>query len=317
MATQSITLRQVLTQAKPRPHCTWGKSRQRNTLNEIWPDLNTNPTAIWDEFNLENLNESYGHILDLSYPDQLSPRADEILPYITLATSSDIHDLISWNNKLMAATVPFAMSQLGLHPGVFLCQKSAVADSYVSLPDAPASQAGHIIYLDDIPKLAYNCNISKTRYGYIQTDEELVVCCFSQTAEKWRVKFMPISWTTHGFGALTTDLALWWLCMLAMSSSEHRAIVSEDEMVKINEWDVICLETDQNWVRRHRYSKLEEHITPATTQSYTTSLLGPTVSLGAGKSIQDTERSDIEDAKILLNFAIKSGANVVSKQPDV
>lgn len=38
----------------------------KNTAKKGWP----NPAVvIWDEFNLETLNQSYGHVLDFPIPD--------------------------------------------------------------------------------------------------------------------------------------------------------------------------------------------------------------------------------------------------------
>lgn len=45
--------------------------------------------------------------------------------------------------------------------------------------------------------------------------------------------------------------------MLAMSA-HHRDIVEEGEMVKINDWDIVYLDEERGWVRRHRYSNVEE-----------------------------------------------------------
>ncbi len=52
---------------------------------------------------------------------------------------------------------------------------------------------------------------------------------------------MPVPWTRYGENVLATDLALWWLCMLAMTAPEHRAVVSESDMVGINEWELRTL----------------------------------------------------------------------------
>lgn len=115
-------------------------------------------------------------------------------------------------------------------------------------------------------QLANLCNVAQTRYGYILTEEEFVACCFSrqtiQEKDAWKAAVMPVPWTRHGQGQLTTDLALWWLCMLAMSSSDHRALVSDGEIVGIDEWDVVFLDDERGWVRRHRYSSHETPTPP-------------------------------------------------------
>jgi hypothetical protein len=105
--------------------------------------------------------------------------------------------------------------------------------------------------------LAHICRVAKTRYGYIQTDEELVVCCFSNDGDvNWSVAMESIPWSQHGVGLLTADLALWWLCMIAMATGNDRAITRVEAIPKINEWHTEYAE-GRGWLRRHRYSGLE------------------------------------------------------------
>uniref|UniRef100_A0A8H7K5R0 Uncharacterized protein n=1 Tax=Bionectria ochroleuca TaxID=29856 RepID=A0A8H7K5R0_BIOOC len=96
------------------------------------------------------------------------------------------------------------------------------------------------------------CNIANTRYGYIQTDKEFVACRFNKNAgEEWKVAVVSIPLGNFGEGVLTADLALWWLCMLAASSRDNSEIVSEENMVEIDEWEV---DEFQDSVV-HKYSK--------------------------------------------------------------
>ncbi|KAG6013052.1 hypothetical protein E4U54_007140 [Claviceps lovelessii] len=325
MADQRITLRHVLTQAKSPLPSIKRSYPLCNTHNREWPKLRN--FAIWDEFNLNTLNDSYGHILNLSIPDQLAPRAEEMLSNITIATPNDMLQLINWNNEVIDGPVQFAKSKLGLQPSFMFRQRyrTVEASMPVRLFGSTKIIVDHIIRINEYPEknlvvgigrlsrlwnvrrlaneipspqdgdvwplrqLANICRAAKTRYGYIQTEEDLVVCCFSQSNEQWRVKLMVIPWTNRGVHALTTDLALWWLCMLAMSRPEHRAILSEDEMVGINEWDIIRLDEHQGWVRRHRYSNFEERIPPPPPPSYYTPSPGNTAALAAGISAQDLE----------------------------
>ncbi|KIW12248.1 hypothetical protein PV08_09524 [Exophiala spinifera] len=64
-------------------------------------------------------------------------------------------------------------------------------------------------------QLANICLLGNIRHGYLQTDKELVVCEFTFSLDrKFDVRFMPVMWSvTQG---LTTDLALFTLCLLAM-----------------------------------------------------------------------------------------------------
>ncbi|CAK7236769.1 hypothetical protein SCUCBS95973_009723 [Sporothrix curviconia] len=116
---------------------------------------------------------------------------------------------------------------------------------------------------------------NRTRYGYIQTDQELVACCFSAGAETtpggkskdredWAVEIMPVPWSAELRSCgephiLTTELALWWLCMLALSDGHH-ALVPKADIVPINKWDTVNKGDGRGWVWRRRYSQVE---TPA------------------------------------------------------
>lgn len=72
-----------------------------------------------------------------------------------------------------------------------------------------------------VRQLANLCKKGKTRYGYILTDMELSVWYFPDLAEgaETRPWFKPIPFTSWGEGQLTTDLAIWWLCMMSMEAT--------------------------------------------------------------------------------------------------
>lgn len=76
--------------------------------------------------------------------------------------------------------------------------------------------SGHVWVLR---QLGHYCKTANTRYGYIQTEKELVACKFENNLATGglRVHVMPIPWTNYGPTVLTTDLALWWLCVKALS----------------------------------------------------------------------------------------------------
>ncbi|KAI0386001.1 hypothetical protein F5Y04DRAFT_161362 [Hypomontagnella monticulosa] len=96
------------------------------------------------------------------------------------------------------------------------------------------------------------CNIANTRYWYIVTDQDLVACCFYKEAAGQRVKIMPIPWMLHGEEQLTTDLALWWLCMMALSTSQDHTLATGANVVGIGEREV----------RRHREHNIEQPAHP-------------------------------------------------------
>lgn len=331
MADQNITLRHLLSQQKPYMPCT--STTTKNSSYENWPKLGS--VAIWGEFNLTNLNDSYGHVLDTPLPareDWLWVHGE--LAGVVIQKTTDISHMIGWNDRMMAQTVQFAQSHLGLHSGTSLRHQYSTANKSVlaKLPGQPRTRLllDHVISLDDVPwlslivglgiesskwsgrklagqldgpnkellwplrQLANICQLPQTRYGYIQTDEELVVCSFSNNAQGLiKVEIMPVSWTKSGRDGLTTDLALWWLCMLAMSA-QSRSIVDEGEVVKINAWDTLYLDEERGWVRRHQYSNVEEPTSPPPPPEYMTPSPGNPAAFAAAVGLHANDWFNIE-----------------------
>lgn len=62
--------------------------------------------------------------------------------------------------------------------------------------------------LNSLRKLAHFCRQSKTSYGFIYTNDELIACRFRQ-----RVYIRPIP--LNGHGSMSPQQAMWYLCMLA------------------------------------------------------------------------------------------------------
>lgn len=296
----NTTLRRLLSQRKPQISCEM--TNGRNSSSEKWPEV-AGCITVWDEFNIENLGESYGHVLDSAVPAAL-PDASQILSGITIKKSEDIYHLIAWNDRMLQLTLEAAKSLVGAHPGTSLRRTFSTADrSFIARLSGPEASTrllvDHLIELDDFPtqslvvglgrtsvkwsgrglltnpnkrefswpvrQLANLCRIAKTRYRYIQTNEELVACCFTKSLgggdNDWQAAIKPIPWSKHGEDVLTTDLALWWLCMLAMSP-QSRAVVDKSEMIDINAWEVVEYPDERGWVRRHHYSNVEQPTEP-------------------------------------------------------
>ncbi|KAI0391759.1 hypothetical protein F5Y17DRAFT_468004 [Xylariaceae sp. FL0594] len=233
---RQVTPRQILTQPK-RP--IQGGSGLTNSQGYKWPELG-NRIALWEEFNLNTLNASYGHILDSPIPEmgEIRPRPQEALVGLTVNSDSDVNRLIMWNDAVLRPTLAYAKSRLRLNEGVLLRHQVTTPDmtSLAAIPGRLPPPDGWEPW--PLRQLAQACVLAKTRYGYIQTEEEVTVCCFSSVEgdKKLKAFIMPIPLTRHGASVLTADLALWWLCMLAMSSPKNREIQTEEEMIKINDW---------------------------------------------------------------------------------
>ncbi|KAG6040297.1 hypothetical protein E4U41_000982 [Claviceps citrina] len=81
-----------------------------------------------------------------------------------------------------------------------------------------------------------------------------------------------------------------------MSSSEHRAIVAADDMVKLNEWDTVFLDEGRGWVRRHRYSNFEVPRSAPSPPAYETPSPGNQAALAVGVNLQDIDDlSELQD----------------------
>ncbi|KAK7415169.1 hypothetical protein QQX98_006113 [Neonectria punicea] len=300
---QTTTLRQVLTQFKPRIPC--AAPITKNTKVKEPPDINDR-IELWHEFNRANLDQAYGHVLDAQVPafEITAPSVDQMLAGRQISTFEDVKHLIAWQARLMEGVLQFSKARLGLHPGTMLKHDHSTPDQlhYARLPNAPGRQiVDHTISLDDIPvqnlivgigkpssswsgtglacslqglgaapsintlaplrQLAKLCQFAGTRYGYIVTDEALVVCQFARDgANAWKAFIMPIHWTKYGTKVLTTNLALWWLSMMAMSDEGNRAIKQVGELVSLGKWDLVCTDGDDpnkpwEWSLQHRFSK--------------------------------------------------------------
>ena len=230
----TITLRRVLCQQKPRIDCDAPSSK--NTKNTSWPELR-DAVTVWDDFHLANLNESYGHILDYQVPaHQLRvPRPDQVLSGVAINNLNSAKHLVVWNDGIMRPTLRFAKEYIGLHSGVDLRHRVTDADktAIAHIPHGPKNLfVDHVTHLDDFPlptlviglarpssrwsggqlarqldhasdaalwplrQLANLYKASQTRYGYIQTDEEMTVCLFSKDGNEgdatWTAAIMPV-----------------------------------------------------------------------------------------------------------------------------
>lgn len=138
--------------------------------------------------------------------------------------------------------------------------------SHSRFPASVVVDNSHLTTTDQmwaLGQLANLCHTAKTRYGYIMTDHALVACRYTIFKDptyrfgRFKVALMPVPWSKRGPEQLTTDLALWWLCMLAASAPHNRSTL-EHEMVPINKWEVKYYDDGRGWVRRHKYSGYEE-----------------------------------------------------------
>lgn len=74
-------------------------------------------------------------------------------------------------------------------------------------------------------RLANMCYAANTNYGFIHTEEELMVCRFRRgiLSRRWKAEGQSVYCTEPQPEELTTRLALWFHCMLAISEKQTRA----------------------------------------------------------------------------------------------
>lgn len=89
------TLRAVLTQSKPAIQCRAKASR--NTTSKNWPGVDASAIKQWHAFNLNTLNESYGHMLDILVPatELRTPRPQDALNGVEIVQAADIRHLVA------------------------------------------------------------------------------------------------------------------------------------------------------------------------------------------------------------------------------
>lgn len=364
---ENTTLRQVLTQQKPFVSCDRkAAGRLRRSQNHKWPDLEN--VTIWEDFNYDTLNDSYGFILNRPVSKQLlvSRHPNQVLTGLFMTSSDSARNLITWNDEQIRATLGFAKNALGLRKNSVLSHRSSTPNgsSLAKLSHWGKRLAiDHVVMLEGggrkqslivgigktssawnsskvthglgsargpdegdwlLRQLANTCKIADTRYGYIQTDDELVACRFakkdgggSQDSKNWRVELMPVPWAASGVNMLTTELALWWLCMLGIA--DDAAITEEDNMVRINSWDTIFLDDERGWVRRHQYSRFEEPTNAPSPPAYRTPTPRNTAAFTAAIGLHALPEFEIHDhnAANTANDAINNPHEVLHGQAGV
>ncbi|TRX91316.1 hypothetical protein FHL15_007738 [Xylaria flabelliformis] len=273
-----MTLREALTQAKPVVSNLFGRgSRDRPEILGVRP---VTRITRWDDFCMKTLNDEYGPLLDREMSASACasvPKAESELFDIKIRKLTDIPHLIQWNDKMVNATLSWAKDECELCPGLEL-QTNAV------VPNAISSSLDHWIALDNVmlqplvngmawlsstiktrkifngvnelsnvesrplQQLAYISQ--RARYGYIMTDRDLLVCRFSKapSGDNFEVSLMLVPWSASG-SSLTTDLAIWWLCMKALSEKNR-----ELQSARNNDfWELIYGATDEDALQNFHY----------------------------------------------------------------
>jgi hypothetical protein len=228
-----------------------------------WPKLGGHIT-LWADFNIETLNSRYDKILrmEMEHPEGV---AKEMLENLTIHGVRDIKQIIAWNASILGPALEFGQSQLPLrrlhidhehaNPQITAASTQTRVDHLIKLVDAPRRTlvvglgstsmkfrgGAHLTRGNQknkreenlVRQLAHACNLANSRYGYIQTDDELVACRFSCKDTVWEAEIMPIPMELSGDKGMTTALAIWWMAMLAMPDGEESYIKPRDKMTPL------------------------------------------------------------------------------------
>ncbi|OAA61822.1 hypothetical protein SPI_04681 [Niveomyces insectorum RCEF 264] len=302
----NMTLRFALSQVKPDVPCS--SKPAPTYRRPDWPELNVNVWSEFNLDTLNKsygwvLDAPIA--LVTHQPDEvITPAA---LASAVIQDGHVPNQLFAWNNIVLQQTCNDAKDALEITPGIVVRGEHGTVDTQkgIKLRNGSRYLLDHKITLDQndepylvlglgapsticsghvlrnptlgeshgshkwpLRRLANLCKIANTRYGYIQTERELIACCFTRTAAgtdsepSWSVSIQSVPWSSYGSAVLTTDLALWWLTMLALSDVKHRKIVPPEEVVKIDHWETFYCEGRCCWIRRHSYSNLEEPVPP-------------------------------------------------------
>ncbi|KAJ3522649.1 hypothetical protein NM208_g12771 [Fusarium decemcellulare] len=226
--------------------------------------IHRSQVSPWVDFNLENLTEAYGDILSKTvtagYSDPADPLyiahsgglkslgIDYISPHLREPLSIAASEV--WG-RLVPVTSSFQPQlSLQLQPGdLTFSQYDLRLDTPISLAVGCVKLARQWhsstlstsldIALHPINQVIDYCQAAQTRYGFILTNEELVVVRVSHrrvgTTKKPHAEYKAIPWSASGEGVLTVRLALWFLFVMSMNA-EHRPIRTSDEVLPLNLW---------------------------------------------------------------------------------
>ncbi|RSL66067.1 hypothetical protein CEP54_003889 [Fusarium duplospermum] len=228
-------------------------------LVHTWMMVDPKDVKCWQDFNLSALRNAYGHIFDLPCPtdpafdehghfviktlDELKQHGVETLyDLIRCPLQSAIPKLkrsVSWSKNEILCDFKAPATKIDWLWGVFYTMdKTNLVVSCSRLSNTFTSrdlqQKGpDAIYT--LRQLATYAAIGQTRYGFILTDQEIVVVRFHQSCrnvEQYVVEWEAIPWEASGRDTLTAPLAVFSLVLMSLDS-EQRYIVSDNKCIRL------------------------------------------------------------------------------------
>ncbi|RSL58359.1 hypothetical protein CEP53_006160 [Fusarium sp. AF-6] len=216
----------------------------------------------WQDFSLTNLMTAYRHIFDLPCPT--NPASDEHHQFV-IQTLDEL--------KQHGIETLYHLLKCPLQHGIPKLKESVSCSTREVLCDfkAPATQIDWVwgvFYAKDKTNLVVSCSrlsntftskdlqqkgpdaiytlrqlatyaaLGQTRYGFILTDQEVVVVCFHKSCrdvEQYMVKWEAIPWKTTDRDTLTAPLAVFSLVLMSLDDKQ-RHIVLDSKFLRLGGW---------------------------------------------------------------------------------
>ncbi|EGX88245.1 hypothetical protein CCM_08288 [Cordyceps militaris CM01] len=241
---------------------------------------------------------SYGHILESEFPQEI-PDPQRFFYGVAIRREKDIKKVIHWDYTLLERALNPLKKPQDINTSYNLlhqCTNNDPGDHNLRTTHHVIRYNRHVVMagfgrssvkFDDengfalarhrspIRQLANSCMSFRLRYGYILTDKAMVVCRFRKVGlsknkdekldpDQLMADIKRIPWSNKGEDELTTDLALWWLLMLALSDGQQRDIVESSKTTEVDTWEVVEEIEGGKVVQKHRhcYSHVTKDTTP-------------------------------------------------------
>lgn len=253
------TVATVLTRANPPLYITFPSVVGTKTESPI--NVLRTQVSRWEDFNLFNVTSAFGDILACEAYDGLHPFS--LIPPGNLASLSTF-DLTyfrqrlqspmevglrvlaerSGRNGLTVATRQYQQLPGGFKPalGFVLPGNPEVSLASGLVRVSAAWGFDHIVtranknWDNPLHQLAIYSHYGRTRYGFVLTNEEVVVVRnFSENGLDFGIECQTIPWSASGENTLTVCLAVWALVMMALND-DHRAVRSRNDTLPLNFW---------------------------------------------------------------------------------
>lgn len=242
-------MRGFLTERNPKKKATLERSHVPK--DDAYPAIQPSGISRWSPFNINTINHTHGHLLDAEITNHGAVSQLEALEVPENRIIETVGGLARWCQQDMVSLVGASLKQaatpslstqslaeytrFGVSPDKTMLpagvQKYGI-DFFMGFKDANAQtivvgevkshldlRSSNLLgpmverqHLSRLRRLAHLCKTAGTKYGFFYTDEELIVCRFD--SGYLGVSIESVNW--DGEGPLTTQLALWYQCVIAI-----------------------------------------------------------------------------------------------------